>query len=96
MKNYHIEFRVYRNGRSKAVLATELEAFEYLKESASRHAKAEYFIEKREIIFDSHENAEDRKRLSELRKPHQKPERSNAIHASIHADNADIGRDDDG
>jgi hypothetical protein len=94
MKNYHVEFRVYRNGRSKAVLATELEAFEYLKQSAQRHAKAEYFIEKREIIFDSHENAEDRKRLDELRKAQGKLERSNAIHASIHADNAGIGRED--
>jgi hypothetical protein len=91
MKNYyHVEYKVYRDGKSRAVLPTELEALEYLKKSALRHAESDYVIEKREIIFDSHENAGDRNRLTELRKPQRKPERDNSIHALIHADNADI------
>jgi hypothetical protein len=67
MKNYyHVEYKVYRDGKSRAVLPTELEALEYLKNSALRHAESDYVIEKRKIIFDSHENAGDRKRLTEL------------------------------
>src|SRR5271154_5142994 len=76
--------KVYRDGKSRAVLPTELEALEYLKKSALRHAESDYVIEKREIIFDSHENAGDKKRLTELRQPQRKPERDNSIHASIH------------
>ena len=95
MKNYyHVECKVYRDGKSRAVLLTELGALEYLKESALRHATSDYVIEKREILFDSQENAKDKKRLTELRKPQRKPARDNSIHASIHADNADIGRDE--
>ena len=38
MKNYyHVEYKVYRDGKSRAVLPTELEALEYLKKSALRH-----------------------------------------------------------
>jgi hypothetical protein len=82
-----VEYRVYRNGKSKAALPTEAEAFDYLKRSAMRHHKAEFVIERREIIFNSHENAADKKRLIELRKP----QHDNSIHASIHESDWDIG-----
>jgi hypothetical protein len=88
MTGKNIEFRVYRNGKSKAALPSENEALDYLKRSASRHKKAEFVVERREVIFNSYENADDKKRLQEFRKP----ERDNAIHASIHADNWTIGR----
>jgi hypothetical protein len=58
--------------------------------AAQRHPKAHFTIEKREIVFDSRENVDDQKRLTEMRKP----QRSNAIHASIHASDLDIGRED--
>jgi hypothetical protein len=83
-----VEYRVYRNGKSKAALPNEHEAFEYLKRSAARHRKAEFVIERREVIFNSLDSADDKKRLNELRRP----ERDNAIHASIHRNNWDIGR----
>jgi hypothetical protein len=83
-----VEYRVYRNGKSKAVLPNEAEAFQYLKRSAAHHKKAEFVIERREVIFNSQDNADDKKRLEKLRIS----DRDNAIHASIHADNWDIGR----
>jgi len=81
-----VEYRVYRNGKSKAALPTETEAFDYLKRSASRHKKADFVIERREIIFNSFENPDDKKRLETVRI------RDNAIHASIHISDRDIGR----
>jgi hypothetical protein len=83
-----VEYRVYRNGRSKAALPSEAEAYDYLKTSASRHKKADFVIERRETIFNSHDNADDKKRLEELRRP----DRDNSIHASIHISDRDIGR----
>jgi hypothetical protein len=83
-----VEYRVYRNGKSKAALPTEGEAFDYLKRSASRHKKADFVIERREIVFNSFENSDDKKRLDELRRP----QIDNSIHASIHSDNWDIGK----
>ena len=83
-----IEYRVYRNGKSKAALPNETEAFDYLHRSASRHKKAEFVIERREVIFNSHDIAADKKRLQELRSP----ERDNSIHASIHSSDRDIGK----
>jgi hypothetical protein len=83
-----VEYRVYRNGKSKAALPNESEAFEYLQRSAKRHRKAEFIIERREVIFNSQDNADDRKRLQQFRKP----ARDNSIHASIHADNWDVVR----
>lgn len=89
MKRYSTGFRVYRNGKSKAVLPTETEAFEYLKSAVTRHKKAEFIIERMEIVFDSHGKAEDMKKLNEMRTPR----RDNAIHASIHEFDRDIGRE---
>jgi hypothetical protein len=83
-----VEYRVYRNGKSKAALPSEAEAFQYLKRSAAHRRKAEFVIERREIIFNSQDNADDKKRLEKLRSS----ERDNSIHASIHADNWDIGK----
>jgi hypothetical protein len=83
-----VEYRVYRNGKSKAALPSETEAYDYLKTSASRHKKADFVIERRETIFNSQDNADDKKRLEKLRSS----ERDNSIHASIHADNWDIGK----
>jgi hypothetical protein len=83
-----VEYRVYRNGKSKAVLPSENEALDYLKRAASHHKKSEFVIERRDVIFNSYENADDKKRLQEFRKP----ERDNAIHASIHISDRDIGR----
>jgi hypothetical protein len=83
-----VEYRVYRNGKSKAALPNEAEAFEYLERSAKRHRKAEFVIERHEIIFNSHDNADDKKRLEELRRAG----RDNSIHASIHISDRDIGR----
>ena len=71
MTKYNGEYRIYRNGKSKAALPNETEAFEYLKRAALRHKKAEFVIEKREIIFDSHENSQARDRLNEIRMPEQ-------------------------
>jgi hypothetical protein len=92
MKHKDLEYCIYQNGKSKAVLPTESEAFEYLKRSALRHPEAEFAIEKRELIFDSFGRAQDKKRLSEFRKP----KRDNTIHASIHACDWDIGTEDIG
>jgi hypothetical protein len=83
-----VEYRVYRNGKSKAALPNESEAFEYLQRSAKRHRKAEFIIERREVIFNSQDNADDRKRLEKLRIS----DRDNSIHASIHISDRDIGR----
>ena len=48
MTGSSIEYRVYRNAKSKATLPNEAEALEYLERSASRHRKAEFIIERRE------------------------------------------------
>jgi hypothetical protein len=90
MPNKNVQYRIYRNGKSKAVLPSESEAFEYLKQSAQRHLKADFTIERRETVFNSHEDAEDKKRLSQFRRS-----RENFIHASIHASDWNIGREDD-
>ena len=71
MTKYNVEYRIYRNGKSKAALPNETEAFEYLKRAALRHKMAEFIIERREVIFDSHENSQDRDRLNEIRMPEQ-------------------------
>jgi hypothetical protein len=89
MTKHNAEYRIYRNGKSKAALPSETEAFEYLKRAAISHKKAEFIIEKREVIFDSHENVQDQKRLNEFRGATQ----DNVIHASIHPENWDIGRE---
>jgi len=88
MTRSNVECRVYRNGKCKAVLPNENEAFEYLKRSALRHKKADFIIERREIIFDSRENLNDKKRLNGFRSPSD-----NAIHASIHMQDREIGSD---
>ena len=90
MKHKSIEFRVFRNGKCKAILPNETDVFEYVKVSAKHHPKSHFFIEKREIIFDSRDNIEDERQLNEYRKP----VRDNAIHASIHPSDWDIGKDD--
>jgi hypothetical protein len=67
MKRKHVEYRIYRNDKTQTVLPSEAEAFYYLKRSALRHNKADIIIEKREIVFDYHENVGDKERLNEFR-----------------------------
>jgi hypothetical protein len=72
---------VYKDNVLVDSFSTESLSFNALKEQASLHRAAEFRVEKAEILFDSSTSPEDKKILDGLRSI----ERSNAIHATIHA-----------
>jgi len=77
----HIVFHVYKDNVPVDSFSTEPLSFNYLKEQAGLHRTAEFRVEKAETLFDSSTSTEDKKILDALRSI----ERSNAIHATIHA-----------
>ena len=86
----HFVYHVYKDNVLADSFSTEPLSFNCLKEQARIHRTAEFRVEKAETIFDSSTSPEDKKILDGLRST----VRSNAIHATIHA-NDRTGMDED-
>jgi hypothetical protein len=86
----HFVYHVYRDSVLVESFWTEPLSFNYLKEQARLHRTAEFRVERAETIFDSSTSPEDKNILDGLRTI----KRSNAIHATIHA-NDRTGMDDE-
>ena len=90
MTNFDPIYIIYMDNKEVGTSTNEEQAYALVRTEARIHSESEFKIEKTETVFDSNAVPRDKLSLHMIRNPRK----SNAVHASIHQEDWNIGWED--